>query len=79
MSSFRNESERWLSSGEVAEIFGVDPKTVGRWEAAGRLNAQRTLGGHRRFSEAEVYRLLWGGGAEEVLGEGGLTISDQSG
>ncbi|MFM8237012.1 MAG: BldC family transcriptional regulator [Actinomycetota bacterium] len=46
-----------LTPGEVAAIFGVNPKTVTRWERAGRLRAIRTLGGHRRFRAGEVRRL----------------------
>ena len=49
-----------LTPGEVATMFRVDPKTVTRWAKAGKLSAVRTLGGHRRFSEAEVRSLLTG-------------------
>jgi excisionase family DNA binding protein len=41
-------------------MFRVDPKTVTRWAQAGKLSAVRTLGGHRRFHEAEVRELLTG-------------------
>jgi excisionase family DNA binding protein len=47
-----------LTPGEVAVMFRVDPKTVTRWAQAGKLSAVRTLGGHRRFLEAEVMELL---------------------
>ena len=43
---------------EVAAVFCVNPKTVARWAVAGRLTAYRTLGGHRRFSRAQVEQLL---------------------
>lgn len=43
-----------LTPGEVAALFRVDPKTVTRWAKAGKLDAIRTLGGHRRFRESEV-------------------------
>ncbi len=49
-----------LTPGEVAVLFRVDPKTVTRWAQAGKLSAVRTLGGHRRFHEAEVRELLTG-------------------
>lgn len=52
------ESERLLTPGEVARLFGVDPKTVSRWADAGKLEALRTLGGHRRYRAVEVLRLL---------------------
>lgn len=50
--------ERLLTPGEVATLFRVDPKTVTRWAAAGRINSIRTPGGHRRFRESEIRALL---------------------
>lgn len=50
--------ERVLTPAEVAKLFKVDPKTVTRWAKAGRLTSFRTPGGHRRFYEAEVRKLL---------------------
>ena len=50
--------ERLLAPGEVAALFRVDPKTVTRWAAAGRIGSIRTPGGHRRFRESEVRDLL---------------------
>ena len=47
-----------LTPAEVAKLFRVDPKTVTRWAQAGKLSSIRTLGGHRRYSSAEVHRLL---------------------
>lgn len=52
--------ERLLTPGEVAALFRVDPKTVTRWAAAGRLRSIRTPGGHRRFLESDVRALLDG-------------------
>jgi excisionase family DNA binding protein len=46
----------------VAALFRVDPKTVTRWAAAGRIGSIRTPGGHRRFRESEVRALLEGEG-----------------
>jgi excisionase family DNA binding protein len=51
-------AERLLTPAEVAALFRVDPKTVTRWAKAGKLSSIRTLGGHRRYWEAEVRRLL---------------------
>ena len=48
------EAEILLTPREVAELFGVDPKTVTRWAKAGKLTSIRTLGGHRRFRKSEV-------------------------
>ena len=53
-------SERLLTPGEVATLFRVDPKTVTRWAASGRISSIRTPGGHRRFRETEVRELLEG-------------------
>jgi excisionase family DNA binding protein len=56
-------AERLLTPAEIAQLFRVDPKTVTRWAAAGRINSIRTPGGHRRFKESEVRALLAGAGA----------------
>lgn len=47
-----------LTPGEVADLFGVSPKTVTRWANTGKLHPIRTLGGHRRYRASEVHRLL---------------------
>jgi excisionase family DNA binding protein len=49
---------RVLTPSQVAEMFRVDPKTVTRWAAAGRMPYFKTLGGHKRFYEDEVTPLL---------------------
>ena len=58
--SVDGNSERLLTPGEVAALFRVDPKTVTRWAASGRISSIRTPGGHRRFRESEVRALLRG-------------------
>lgn len=55
------EPEKLVTPGEVAALFRVDPKTVSRWAAAGKLRSIKTLGGHRRFRESDVLALLEGG------------------
>jgi excisionase family DNA binding protein len=57
--------EALLTPAEVAVLFRVDPKTVTRWAKAGKLSSIRTLGGHRRYRETEVRRLLRGTEAGE--------------
>jgi excisionase family DNA binding protein len=47
-----------LTPSEVARLFRVDPKTVTRWAAAGRLEYVKTPGGHHRFSEEHVREVL---------------------
>jgi excisionase family DNA binding protein len=60
MSVHATESATLLTPSEVATLFRVDPKTVTRWAKAGKLSSIRTLGGHRRYREAEVRDLLNG-------------------
>lgn len=55
-----------LTPSEVATLFRVDPKTVTRWAKAGKLTSIRTLGGHRRYREAEVRGLLVSSTTETV-------------
>lgn len=54
----RDQTDTLLTPAEVAALFRVDPKTVTRWAQAGKISAIRTLGGHRRYHEDEVRRLL---------------------
>jgi len=49
---------RLLTPAEVAALFRVDPKTVTRWAQQGKLQSIRTLGGHRRYPEAEILAFL---------------------
>lgn len=52
------EYDPLLTPGEVARRFRVDPKTVTRWAAAGRLASIKTPGGHRRFKKSDVDEAL---------------------
>lgn len=54
----RKQDEGLLTPGEVAQLFGVHPKTIARWANSGKLTPARTLGGHRRYQADEVYGLL---------------------
>lgn len=51
-------NDEMIAPGEVARMFGVDPKTVIRWANAGKVPSIRTPGGHRRFSRKDVEKLL---------------------
>ncbi|HYN72598.1 MAG TPA: BldC family transcriptional regulator [Nakamurella sp.] len=53
-----DQTERLLSTGQVAVLFRVRPKTVARWASTGRVGCIRTPGGHRRFPESEIRALL---------------------
>lgn len=39
---------------EAAELLGVDPKTLRRWESDGKISPQKTIGGHRRYLLSEI-------------------------
>jgi excisionase family DNA binding protein len=47
---------RFLSRGEVSQLFGVSPSTVTRWARLGLLKAARTPGGHYRFPAEETLK-----------------------
>lgn len=55
-----NTRPEFLTPGEVARLFRVDPKTVTRWANGGRIDHVRTPGGHLRFPELAVRALLTG-------------------
>lgn len=52
------EDDELLTPAEVARMFRVNPKTVTRWARSGKIQAIRTLGGHRRFRASEVRQFL---------------------
>jgi excisionase family DNA binding protein len=54
----------YLRTAEVADLLHVSPKTVSRWAKEGKLPFLKTLGGHRRYPEAEIREL-----AEELREE----------
>jgi excisionase family DNA binding protein len=53
-------SPSYLRAAEVADILHVSPKTVSRWAKEGKLPFLKTLGGHRRYPEAEIRQLAEG-------------------
>jgi excisionase family DNA binding protein len=58
------EYPSYLRTAQVADILFVSPKTVSRWAKEGKLPFLKTLGGHRRYPEAEIREL-----AEELREE----------
>jgi excisionase family DNA binding protein len=48
----------YLRTAEVADLLSVSPKTVSRWAKEGKLPFLKTLGGHRRYPEAEIRELV---------------------
>jgi excisionase family DNA binding protein len=53
-----NVRDESLLSHEVAVLFRVDPRTVGRWANANKIPSFKTPGGRLRFPRKEVYKLL---------------------
>lgn len=49
---------RLLSPRELAEALGVSESSLKRWVDAGKINATRTDGGHRRISLSEAVRFI---------------------
>jgi len=52
------EAPSYLRRAEVADLLSVSPKTVSRWAKEGKLPFMKTLGGHRRYPEAEIRELV---------------------
>jgi excisionase family DNA binding protein len=53
-----SEAPSYLLPAEVAELLSVSPKTVSRWAKEGKLPFMKTLGGHRRYPEAQIRQLV---------------------
>lgn len=47
-------SKNVLSPRDIAEVLGVNTKTVNRWGRTGKLPCFRTPGGHLRFNSKDV-------------------------
>lgn len=52
------DTSEYFTAQEVAQLFGVNPKTVTRWAVRGLIPCVTTLGGHRRYRRADVLPLL---------------------
>lgn len=51
-------ADAFLTTKQVAEMFGVHAQTVISWADAGRIECVRTLGQHRRYPAPAVHALL---------------------
>nr|WP_232085887.1 IS607 family transposase [Candidatus Nitrosacidococcus tergens] len=51
--------ERFVGISEAASALGVPITTLRRWEASGKLVAEHTAGGHRRYDLAKRKRELF--------------------
>ncbi len=52
------KEKKYLTTGEAAAIFDVDPDTVLRWIKSGEIPAIRTPGGHYRLNKRVFLRKL---------------------
>jgi len=52
----RLKAKNYLTPKDTAAFLKVSTETVRQWAKSGRLKAETTLGGHRRFSIEEVER-----------------------
>lgn len=66
--------EPLLTPAEVAALLQVDPKTVARWAAKGKLPSLRTPGGHRRYRQADVQHFI--GDRHETKDNGAVTDTE---
>lgn len=48
----------WLTLGDASKWLGVHPATLRQWSDEGKVRIFRTPGGHRRFSRADIERML---------------------
>jgi excisionase family DNA binding protein len=55
-----NPDDPLLRPRQAARMLGVCPKTVSRWARLGKLEAERTDGGHHRFRLSTVRRMVAG-------------------
>lgn len=53
--------ERYVTSGEAADVLGLSPHSLGRYARDGRIPSLRTPGGHYRFQIEAVRQALKGG------------------
>ena len=49
--------EDLLQIGDAAKLRGVSIDTLRRWEKAGKIQAVRTEGGHRRYRVADLLKV----------------------
>jgi len=50
-------SEKLIGISEAAELLGVNTRTLRRWDIEDKLEAVRTLGGHRRYRLSDIEAL----------------------
>lgn len=46
--------DRFITISEAAALLGVSISTLRRWEKEGRITPERTVAGHRRYSQTKI-------------------------
>jgi excisionase family DNA binding protein len=67
------EGPEYLLPSAAARLLHVSTKSLNRWADEGRLRCITTLGGHRRFSRAEIEAVatrMAAGARGDDVGEG---------
>jgi len=59
------ERSNLLTTGQAAKVCSVTPDTILKWIRKGRLEAQRTAGGHFRIERRDIDSLIHPAAAEE--------------
>ena len=54
----REATRQYLTRSDVARLFEVSPATVARWTREGKLPFILTLGGQRRYLQAQISDLV---------------------
>lgn len=54
---------------KTAEILGITPKTLRMWDKENKLKPILTSGGHRRYRESDINKIIGVGQADEVKQE----------
>lgn len=52
------QDHEWLTLSEASKLLSVHPATLRQWSDEGKVRIFRTPGGHRRFSRADIERML---------------------
>ncbi|HEX6288399.1 MAG TPA: helix-turn-helix domain-containing protein [Herpetosiphonaceae bacterium] len=58
MAESPSHEQDWLTLSEASKLLGVHPATLRQWSDEGKVRIFRTPGGHRRFSHADIERML---------------------
>ena len=47
-----------LNIEEASKLINVSKSTLRRWESEGKISSYRTPGGHRRYDEKELLKII---------------------